>query len=108
MADVKLGRKPRIFNPAVPHMSALLMGKSLPPPPRERNWGTKVEPDWGMMKNDELGDCTCAGMYHAMQLFSSLGRSHELQEPDQYVVRAYQEACGYTPGRPDTDQGGIE
>lgn len=34
----RLGRLPRAFDPRVPHMSALLAGRVLPPPPVTADW----------------------------------------------------------------------
>lgn len=111
----KLGRLPRTFDPAMPHFSALVqLAGPLPPPPQKVDWTTKSNPSYGMMFNDRIGDCTCAGAYHAMQVWSSQGRKTELTEPDKMVLRMYEEFCGYKPTNPNdpqsnsTDQGGVE
>src|SRR5215831_17287905 len=44
---------------------------SLPPPPASCDWSTKDSPAWGMMDNDTLGDCTCAAMGHAIQVWTA-------------------------------------
>lgn len=105
---MKLGRLPRVFRPEIPHYSALAMGASLPPPPETVDWTKGVNPNWGIMLNDRLGDCTCAAAYHAMQLWSTQGRKHELTEPDSKVLAMYEEFCGYNPANPNSDQGGVE
>ena len=61
-----------------------------------------------MMLNDRLGDCTIAGMFHAMQLWSFKARSTELTEADQYVLATYEEFCNYNPNDANSDQGGNE
>jgi hypothetical protein len=105
---VKFGRLPRTYRPDIPHDSALAMGMALPPPPPSADWTKGVDPNWSVMLNDQLGDCTCAAAYHAMQLWSAHGRTHELTEPDAKVEEMYREFCGYDPADPSTDRGGVE
>lgn len=109
-ATRKLGRRPRTYDPAMPHMAALRMMAPaiLPPIPDAVHWTDGMPDDLGMMENARLGCCTCAGAYHAMQVWSYHGRSRILTEPDDEVLRMYCEFCGYLPGQPDTDQGGVE
>ena len=101
-----LGRQPRIFNPRVPHMSAILGAMDLPAPPDSIDW-TKGVQDFGMMLNDQLGCCTCAAVYHARQIWT-LNSSTEITEPDSDVLALYEQACGYNPNTPTTDNGGVE
>ncbi|HEY4152151.1 MAG TPA: hypothetical protein VGM38_02405 [Pseudolysinimonas sp.] len=103
----RLGRQPRERDPRFPHMSAIMAGRRslvMPPP---IDWSSKMPPDLGMMLNDQLGDCTCAAIYHLIQLWSFTLAGNMLTEPDAIVERAYQEIDGYVPGDPSTDQGGI-
>ena len=108
---LKLGRLPRTFDPRVPHLSALVAGKVLAPPPPAVDYLTKL-PDnpnnFGMMLNDQLGDCTCAAFYHARQVWSFNASGNEITEPDQDVLELYEQACGYKPNNPNTDKGGNE
>src|SRR5579863_1775685 len=97
---LKFGRLPRTFDSRVPHMSALVMRAALPPPPLAVDWTANRPVTWGMMLNDQLGDCTCAAAYHAMQLWSSYGRLQMLTEPDARVEQMYEEFCGYDPTNP--------
>lgn len=107
---LKLGRKPRIFNPAVPHMSALMSSRDrrhIGPPPATADYLSKLPNDVGMMLNDQLGDCTCAGIYHALQVWT--GNVAQMQtNADVCVQRTYEMFCGYDPNNPGSDQGGIE
>lgn len=108
MPNLKLGRLPRHFNPAVPHMSALLADKSsLPPPPDEVTYIDALPDDSGMMLNDSLGDCTIAAMYHAIQLWTATTSKMQTAK-DSDVLAMYELICGYNPADPSTDQGGIE
>lgn len=60
-----------------------------------------------VMGNDTLGDCTCAGVAHIAGAWQG-----EAGEPitvnAQDAVTLYEQACGYIPNDPSTDQGGDE
>ena len=58
--------------------------------------------------NDQIGDCTCAGMGHAVQVFTANANPPEVTLPDSDILAAYEAACGYNPADPSTDQGGDE
>jgi hypothetical protein len=60
---------------------------------------------WGMFLNDQLGDCTCAGPAHQIQVWTAKG-GKEVTVPDSDVLTAYEKFDGYVPGDPFTDQGG--
>jgi hypothetical protein len=60
-----------------------------------------------MMENDRLGDCTCAGLGHAVQL-TSAQFGFEITPTDPAILELYEAACGYRPDDPASDQGGIE
>lgn len=101
----KLGRLPRKFK-HVPHLSAIFAGLQLPAPPASVDW-TKGQTDFGMMLNDTLGDCTCAAIYHARQIWTNNTTAEDTQ-PDSVVQSLYSAACGYVPGDSSSDQGGNE
>ena len=107
-----LGRLPRAHDPRVPHLSALLAGKTLPPPPAQVDYTKGMPQTLGMMMNDTLGDCTCAAFYHALQVWSfnanaSKHKSIET-EPDGDVEKLYELACGYKPSQGGEGPGGNE
>lgn len=66
-----------------------------------------MPPELGMMLNDELGDCTCAAVYHLIQVWSFIITGQMVTAPDSVVLKAYEIIDGYVPGDPSTDQGGI-
>ncbi len=106
----KLGRTARAYDPRIPHMSALLAGKALPAPPPSVDFTKGMPDNLGMMLNDTLGDCTCAAVYHAIQVWTfnaSKGKSIDT-EPDSDVKRLYELACGYNPNTPGEGPGGNE
>jgi hypothetical protein len=78
----------------------------LPPPPPTADW-TKGIKSWGMMLNNTLGDCTIAGVGHAIQVWSAnTGKIKTV--PDPTIESYYEKWDGYVPGKPSTDNGGIE
>jgi hypothetical protein len=104
----KLGRLKRSFDPSVPHLSALLAGRAVPPPPASVDWTKGMPKNLGMMLNDTLGDCTCAAVYHAIQVWSFNGSGNIETEPDSDVEKLYEFACGYNPKVPGEGPGGNE
>jgi hypothetical protein len=106
----KLGRLARAFDPRVPHLSALLAGQTLPPPPASIDYTKGMPANLGMMLNNTLGDCTCAAVYHAIQVWSfnaSNGAAMDT-EPDSDVEKLYELACGYKPSQGGEGPGGNE
>jgi hypothetical protein len=61
-----------------------------------------------MMKNDTLGDCTCAAFYHALQVWSFNAGKQIDTEPDLDVVDLYEQACGYKQAKGGEGPGGNE
>lgn len=104
---MKLGRKPRRYDPRVPHLSALLAGQKLPPVPPPVDY-TQGMTGFGMMLNNELGDCTCAGCGHCDQLWTFHANPPELTPPDSAVLALYEAVGGYVPGNASTDNGCVE
>lgn len=102
----KLGKKAAKFKRGVPAFSALTAPMELPKPPDEVMYSMALH-HLGMMGNDVLGDCTCAGIGHAIQTWTSLTRPDEVVLSDQEIIRLYSAACGYRPGDPNSDQGGV-
>ena len=105
---VKLGRKARVRRPGVPHLSMMLAGRSIPVAPTSADYTKGLPVNLGAMLNNELGDCTCAAFYHALQVWSNLSNPPIETEPDSNVELLYEQACGYVPDDEDTDTGGIE
>lgn len=106
MFKLKLGRQP-----SPPHklLRALKMaryrtGISIPFPAYV-DWYSAVK-HWGMMLNDSLGDCTCAAAGHMVEQWTKLASGTENIVPDSSILTMYEQACGYVPGNPATDQGG--
>jgi hypothetical protein len=79
----------------------------LPPAPPKVDWSEKVAFPAGAMLNDALGDCTCAALGHAVQVWTA-NAATEITISDADVLAVYEGACGYNPADPATDQGGVE
>jgi hypothetical protein len=79
---------------------------SLPPPPAAADW-TKGIVSWGMMLNNTLGDCTIAGVGHAIQVWTA-NTSGLITPPDPTIESYYEQWDGYVAGDPNTDHGGVE
>jgi hypothetical protein len=101
----KLGRKAVVTDTRTMRLSKFFTA-TLPPPPISRDWSKGVKA-WSMLLNDTLGDCTCAGIGHAIQVWTA-NSSIEATVTDDDVLAAYEVWCGYNPADPSTDQGGIE
>jgi len=98
MSLPQLGRKPRSFNPRIPHLSAHLAGRALTAPPASVDWTRGMQPDLGPMLNDRLNDCSCAAFYHALQVWSFNATGTMDTEPDSDVEALYGAVSGYKPG----------
>jgi hypothetical protein len=111
----KFGRKPRSFDPRVPHFSALRMKlklrSSLPQAPAAVDYTRALPPTLGMMLNDRLGDCAEAGFFHFVQVWTQNAESKLLTVPDQTVQQLYSDGTGFNPnaapvdGENPTDEG---
>jgi hypothetical protein len=98
MPLIKLGRKVRSFNPAIPHLSAHLAGRDLPPPPASVDWIRGMPADLGPMLNNQINDCSCAAIYHALQVWSFNTAGTVDTEPDANVEALYSAVTGYQAG----------
>ena len=81
----KLGRLLRTYDPRIPHLSALRAGQTPPTPPASIDYTKGMPANLGMMLNDTLGDCTCAAVYHAIQVWSFNALKKIDTEPDSDV-----------------------
>ena len=101
----KLGKKPARHDPRTLQMANYL---ALPAVPAAQDWTKKAAKGWGMMLNDQLGDCTCAAIGHIVQAWSANAGPQEITLPDDAILKAYEAVGGYKPGKPESDQGAVE
>lgn len=80
---------------------------ALPPPPPVIDWALGIGP-LGQMMNDSLGNCTCAAIGHMVQAWTGSVLPTAIIPPDSSILALYEQACGYNPADPSTDQGGVE
>ncbi|HVR63383.1 MAG TPA: hypothetical protein VMU50_15890 [Polyangia bacterium] len=102
---LKLGKKPAHHDPRTLQMANYLTLPAIPP---ACDWTGKAASSWGMMLNDQLGDCTCAAAAHLIQAWSANAGPQEITLPDAEVLKAYEAVGHYKPGHPNTDQGAVE
>lgn len=63
-----------------------------------------VKGKWGMLGNDDYGDCVWAGGAHEDMIFNSMGgRKIAYQTKD--ILSCYRDVTGFDPAVPDSDQG---
>jgi hypothetical protein len=87
-------------------IAATSLLESLPPAPLAVD-NTMGMTEYGMLGNDTLGDCTMAGLAHHQQIITLDGGKAVCPSTEQ-VISAYSQYCGYVPGNPATDNGGVE
>ncbi len=79
---------------------------ALPPVPAAYSWATKIK-KWGMMKNDTIGDCTCAAAGHLIMEWTA-ANGNEYTPSDADIVKAYSAITGYNPKTGTGDNGAVE
>jgi hypothetical protein len=102
---IRLGRKAIKTDSRTLRLGAYLTS-ALPAAPVATDW-TKGITTWGMMLNDTLGDCTIAGVGHAVQVWSA-NSGTEITVADKEILHYYEKWDGYKKGDPSTDNGGVE
>lgn len=105
MPNRMLGKRPPVHVPGAIQLAAYLPAKRIPVPETLDNYGCVS--DWGMMRNDELGDCTCAAVGHAIQCWTARN-GREVIIPDEEIVTAYSIVSGYDPATGANDNGAVE
>jgi len=100
----KLGKLPKKHDARNLKLATYL--PQLPIVPGAVDWAAWVHA-WGLFRNGDLGDCTCASLAHAIQSWTAnaLGEDSMVTVPDQAVVDMYSAISGYDPRYPSTDQG---
>lgn len=106
---MQFGRNARKFDDRIPKLSIISKRLAAPAVLPVKVDYTAALPNWTrMFGNDVLGDCTCAAVYHALQVWSANAKPPMDNDADRLAVQLYEETCGYVPGDPDTDNGGFE
>ncbi len=61
--------------------------------------------DWGMLGNDNVGDCVFAGAAHEHMHATRVGDAFDAEFTTENVLSDYSALTGYDPRDPDSDQG---
>lgn len=106
-SKMRLGRAPKKLDPR--HFGfASYLPPALPIIPASADWGSKVA-DWGMMLNDEQGDCTCAAVGHAILAFTTANgapfRPADADVEATYVRVTGAEGAAFDPATGANDDG---
>jgi hypothetical protein len=103
---LKLGKQVARHDPR-----ALLMASyvtpALPTPPASLDLTTKIKA-WGMMDNDDIGDCTCAAAGHLLMEWTENATKKMFTPTDQQIIAAYSAITGYNPTTGANDNGAVE
>jgi hypothetical protein len=98
---VKLGKLPYRHDPRNLQLAKYLVAP--PPCPDAYDWLGKVS-RFGPMGNLDVGDCTCAGAGHMIQVWTA-AKGQEVILPDQDILAVYSKLSGYDPSNPASDVG---
>jgi len=109
LGPLRLGRpepSPRTHRSLVKRMMlGAFLDKIIPDPPEVLDLTAGLM-DWGMMKNDVEGDCTCASCGHQLQSYTgAAGRDKIVTVSDDIIEAEYEAISGFRPGDPSTDNG---
>src|SRR5258708_26522719 len=81
---------------------------ALPAPPVQINVAKDVKGSWGMMDNDQIGDCTCAAAGHLLMEWTASAQGKMYTPSDAQIVAAYSAITGYNPKTGANDNGAQE
>lgn len=101
-AGMKLGKKDAKYDPRTLRFATYKA--SLPAAPSAYDFSNRIH-GLTMLQNDVLGDCTCAAVGHLVQAWTSYNGGSYVPS-DAATLSLYENACGYDPMDPSTDQGG--
>lgn len=105
MAKYKFGKLPARPGAVQLKMSDYVKPYVLPTPPLEFGH-EKLVANWGMLKNDQIGDCVIAGGAHETMLWSAMGdRGKPVEFSDRSVESDYSAITGYSWWKPGSDRG---
>lgn len=98
--------------PERPEQPRLMLGPllhpRLPDPPASADWLSPVPAAaWGMLGNDSVGDCTCAGVAHMRIGDCYVNQGVTLPVSTAETLSFYSKVTGYTPDDPSSDQGAV-
>src|SRR6266567_3596417 len=89
-------RKLKLGKSAARHDPRTLLLASYVTPPASFDLTSKVK-SWGMMDNDQIGDCTCAAAGHLIMEWTANAGKKTATPTDKQIVAAYSAITGYNP-----------
>lgn len=101
---LRLGKQSPKHDPRTLQFAKYLSPTAAQAPPSQ-DWYKGVT-SWGMLANDNLGDCTIASKFHDLQV-AFLNTVGPIEFSDADAIKYYGLWDGYVAGDPSTDQGGI-
>lgn len=110
MPELKLGKQPATEDKRDLMFAKYLNKAQLPAPPAQFGHETLFGPkDWGMLGNDQWGDCAWAGPAHETMILTTEG-GHPATFTTQGVLSDYAAGTGFNPndgapGQNPTDRG---
>ena len=96
--NYRLGKLPPVLDTRTLRLKCYLV--ALPKAPATCPWYSKAKAPWGMMGNQDYGDCAFAALAHARQLMTAVA-TVESSPDERAVVKEY---LSYTGGR---DSGSV-
>jgi hypothetical protein len=84
---LKLGKHAPIHDPRTLRFGSYLKS-TLAPPPASRDWSGAIT-NWGMMGNDQYGDCTAAAAGHMIMDWTKEANGAEFITPDSAILTFY-------------------
>lgn len=103
-ANGKLPPHPEDTHPRVKLVNHLLLPAT--EVPAVVDYAAKVA-SWPMYGNNDIGDCTCAGVGHMIQAWTAYAGS-EVTLPDADILALYEKLSGYNPATGANDNGCVE
>ena len=103
---LKLGKQVARHDPRT-LLLASYVTPALPAPPDQVDLTSKIN-SWGMMENDQLGDCTCAAAGHLIMEWTANAGKKTVTPTDKQIVAAYSAITGYNPATGANDNGAVE
>ena len=109
MADhslMRLGKKPPKIDARTLMLPKYLLPTAPPAPPAKTYWEYLIR-EWKMLRNDTLGDCTCASAGHMLMNWTAHTKN-EVVPTDEEIVSAYCAVSGYDRRTGENDNGAYE
>lgn len=104
VSNGKLGRSGVVKDPRTLRLKDYIAGAYKPPTEAHHS---HVVRDWGMLLNDQLGDCVPVGALHADELWNAVAKNSVPKYTDKDALELYRKYFGYVDGDPSTDNGGY-